>query len=316
LFAAEALMGLKPGDPAPDFTLTTIEGKVINLAKLRGSITILTFWKRDQEYSDHTLADLERIYQEYQAKGLIILGINADKVQESEIKKIAIAQSISYPLAIDPELKVYGQFGVMVLPTTMIIAPDGRLTYYCPIHPRDFYEKIRGQVRLLLGEITPAQLEAELQPHKLPTESEARKKALRQFKLGRTLLDRGLNDKARQVLEKAAQTDPLFLDPHILLARLYLQAREVDKVFAEVEQALKINPKSKEVRLIQGMAYALRGEDAKALSILEELVTNNPKPLPEAYYQLGKLYQKQNKILQALESYRRALEILLDKEEK
>ncbi len=82
---------------------------------------------------------------------------------------------------------------------------------------------------------------------------------------------------------------------------------------AELEQALKLDPGSKEAKLLLGMAYAAQGEDKQAVSVLEGLLKNNPRPPPEAYYQLGKIYQKQNKTSQALEAYRRALELLFEK---
>jgi alkyl hydroperoxide reductase subunit AhpC len=56
---------LEPGDPAPDFQARTIDGKGITLSDLKGKIIILAFWKRDQDYSEKILADLEPIYQEY-----------------------------------------------------------------------------------------------------------------------------------------------------------------------------------------------------------------------------------------------------------
>lgn len=312
-WAAMALMGLRPGDPAPDFQVTTLDGKEISLTNLKGKTAILAFWKRGQGSSEKTLADLERIYQEYKAKGVIVVAINADNAPEQEIRRIGSAQNLSYPLARDEGLKAYGRFGVMVLPTTLVIGPEGKLEYYRSIHPRDFYAQIRGYVRLLLGEITQAQLEKELYPRKIPEESPARKKAKRYLTLGRTLMDRGLEEKARQELEKAVRADPSFLEPHILLARLYLQGEEVTKAMAELDQALELDPHSKEAKLLQGIAYAARGEDSQAISVLEGLLKNSPKPLPEAYYQIGKIYQKQNKTSQALEMYRRALELLLEK---
>ncbi len=312
-WAAMALMGLKPGDSAPDFQITAIDGKEITLSNLKGKIAILAFWKRDQRYSEKTLADLERIYQEYKAKGVIVLAINADKAPDQEIRSIGTTQNLSYPLARDEGLKVYGRFGVMVLPTTLVVGPDGKLEYYRSIHPRDFYAQVRGHVRLLLGEITQAQLEKELYPREIREDTAARKKAKRYLNLGRTLMDRGLQEKARQELEKAVQADPSFLEPHILLARLYLQGKEATEAMAELDQALKLDPGSKDAKLLQGIAYAAQGEDSQAISVLEALVKNNPKPPPEAYYQIGKIYQKQKKTSQAMESYRRALELLLEK---
>jgi tetratricopeptide (TPR) repeat protein len=44
---------------------------------------------------------------------------------------------------------------------------------------------------------------------------------------------------------------------------------------------------------------------------LQELVENNPEPPPEAYYEIGKIYEKQKQTSEALAAYRMALELLL-----
>ncbi len=58
LWAAMTLIGLKPGDPPPDFQIRTIDGKEITLSNLKKKIVILAFWKRGQDYSVKTLPGL------------------------------------------------------------------------------------------------------------------------------------------------------------------------------------------------------------------------------------------------------------------
>jgi tetratricopeptide (TPR) repeat protein len=311
--AEKAIMGLNPGDQAPDFQIRTIDGRKTTMAMLKGKIVILAFWKRDKGSSRKALVDLERIYQEYRDRGVIALAVNADKAPEPEIRGIRASQNLSYLMAGDPELKIYSRFGAMVLPTTLIVGPDGKLAFYRSMYPRNFYGQIRGHVRLLLGEITQAQLEAELHPEKMLKDLEARKKAKRYLHLGQSMMKINLREKARMQLENAVRADPSFPEPRILLARIYLQDKEVSKGVAELEQALELDPDSKEARLLQGMAYAIQGQDSLAMSVLEELVKNNPKPPPEAYYHIGKIHERQDRTSQALEAYRMALELILGK---
>lgn len=308
---AVALRGLKPGDKAPDFQIRTGDGKKITLRNQKGKILVLAFWKRSQVFSEKALSDLERIYQEFRDRGVNVLAINADKASDSEIKIIETTQNLNYPLASDTELKVYGRFGVIVIPTTLVLGPQGRLAYYRSIHTKDFYDQVRGHVRVLLGEITPARLEKELNPREIKVEPEARKKANLHLAMARMLMtENSLKHKAREELEKAVQTDSTLREAHILLARLYLKDNEVNKAGAELEKALKLGPGSEDDKLLQGRAYASRGQDSKALSVLEDLINNDPEPPSEAYFQIGKIYEKQKKISQAQEAYRMALELI------
>jgi Tfp pilus assembly protein PilF/peroxiredoxin len=311
---AVAFRGLKPGDKVPDFQIRTVGGKEITLRNQKGKILVLAFWKRSQDFSQKVLTDLERIYKAYRDRGVTVLAINADKASESEIKGLGTTQNLSYPLASDTEFKAYGQFGVIVLPTTMILGPKGRLAYYRSIYANDFYVQVRGKVRLLLGEITPAQLERELNPRKIKVESQARKKANLHLAMARLLMtENSLKHKAREELEKAVKADPTLREAHILLARLYLKDNEVSKAGDELEEAFKLGPGSEDDRLLQGRAYASRGQDSKALSVLEGLINNDSEPPSEAYFQIGKIYEKQKKDSQAQEAYRMALELIPDK---
>ena len=310
LSGAVALMNMKPGDMAPDFQIRSVDGKELTLSSLKGDVVILAFWKRSHDNSERAMADLERIYQEYRDRGVTVMAINGDKTPEPEIRRIRADRDLSYLLAGDPDLKVYGLFGVITLPTTLVIGPGGVLAYYLTIHTRDFYAQVRGYIRVLLGEITPAQLEAELSPKKIDRDSDARKKAIRHLNFARVLMKAGLNDKARNELEKAVQADPLFPEPHILLARLYLQDKKVHQVGTELEYAFRQIPGSKDAAFLQGISYASRGKDDLALSVFKGLLKNNPEPLPEAYYQIGRIYERQNKPDQALEAYQRALELI------
>jgi peroxiredoxin/predicted negative regulator of RcsB-dependent stress response len=312
-WAAEALRGLKVGDPAPNFDLRAIDGQEITLQDLKGKVGILAFWRREQKNSQEALRDLEKIYQELKDKEIMVLAINGDRAKDQEIKEVGVSYGLSYLLAGDEERNVYKDFGIIVLPSTIIIGPEGKLEYFTPIHPNNFFDRVRGGIRVLLGEITPDQLEAELYPKKLPERTEARKKAIKHLNLGRVILKSGSQERAIAEIEKSIQADPQFLDPHILLVRLFLKDKDITKASKELDQARQLAPDSKEVKLLEGIIFALRGEDAKALELLEEIVKLNPKPPAEAYYYIGKVYQNQNKIEQAMESYRKALENLLDR---
>ena len=310
LWAAAALMNLEVGEQVPSFEMRTIDGKEISSDKMKGRILILAFWKTGQAESKENLADLEQLYRKYRDRGVLVLAINADNAPESEIIRTKTAQSLSYLLASDKDLTVYGRFGVVVLPSTLVIGPDGKLVYYHPIRRGDFYQQVEGRLRVMLGDITTARLEAELKPQKISGSSAERKKAERYVNMGRALMDMGLKENARENLITAAETDPSFSEAHILLAKIYLQEKDVEHAGKALGQALKQVSGAKGEKLRQGISHADRGEDSLALSFFMQVIEEDPSPPPEAYYHMGRIYEKQNKTSQALASYRAALERL------
>ena len=179
----------------------------------------------------------------------------------SEIRRIRVEQNLSYPFAGDADFKAYGQFGIMVLPTTLVLGPNGRLAHYNPIHGKGFYDQIRGYARLLLGEITLAELEKELNPGQIKVLPDARRKAGLHLSMAKMFMnEESLKHKVREELEKAVQTDPSLLEARILLARLYLADQEFEKAKSELKEALKLDSDSEEAQQLLKIANADQGK--------------------------------------------------------
>ena len=301
----------KQGDRVPNLAIRTIDGKQISLDEQKGKITVLAFWKQDDEKSSKMLTDLSRISQEFQNKEVTFLAINGDKASDKQIREMALAKKPTCLFVSDPDLTAYSSLGILVLPTTLIVGPDGKLAFIQDLYSRNFYTQTRAYVRFLLGEITQDKLNAELDPGTSVKVSPARIKAERYVNLGRVLLDLKEKEKARAALRKAVEADPSFPEPHLLLAGLCLEDKEVRKAGAELEQALRLYPNPREGKLLEGLTYAGQGEDGLAIAVLQELVENNPEPPPEAYYEIGKIYEKQKKTSEALAAYQMALQLLL-----
>ena len=301
----------KQGDRVPSISIRTIDGNQISLDERKGKIIVLAFWKQDDDKSSKMLTDLSRVSQEFQDKDVTFLAINGDRASERQIGEMALAKEPTCLFASDPDLAAYSSLGILVLPTTLIVGPDGKLAFIQDLYSRNFYTQTRAYVRFLLGEITQDQLNTELDPGTAVKVSPARIKAERYVNLGRVLLDLKEKEKARGALQKAVEADPSFPEPHLLLAELCLEDKEVRKAGAELEQALRLYPSPREGKLLQGLTYADQGEDGLAVAVLQELVENNPEPPPEAYHQIGKIYEKQEKASEALEAYRMALQLLL-----
>jgi tetratricopeptide (TPR) repeat protein len=301
----------KPGDEVPNLAIRTIDGKQISLGEQKGKMTVLAFWKQDDDKSSKMLTDLARLSQEFQDKYVIFLAINGDKASDKQLQEMALTKESTCLFVSDPDLTTYSTLGILVLPTTLIVGPDGKLAFIQDLYSRNFYTQTRAYVRFLLGEITQDQLNAELDPGTSVKVSKARIKAERYVNLGHVLLAIKEKEKAREALKKAVEADPTFPEPHMLLAGLCLEDKELRGAGAELEQALILCPSPQEGKLLQGLTYAGQGEDGLAIAVLQELVENNPQPPPEAYYQLGMIYEKQKKTSEALAAYQMALELLL-----
>jgi thiol-disulfide isomerase/thioredoxin len=62
-------------EAAPDFSLTTLDGKTITKASLQGKPTLLMFWASWCGTCQHELPNVKALYEQHKAKGLQAVAI-------------------------------------------------------------------------------------------------------------------------------------------------------------------------------------------------------------------------------------------------
>jgi peroxiredoxin len=67
---------------------------------------------------------LETLYQKYREKGLAVVSINVNPLNEVS-EKFRQADKVSFPVLLDPDLVAAKRYGAKVLPTTFILDRDG-----------------------------------------------------------------------------------------------------------------------------------------------------------------------------------------------
>lgn len=117
---------LKTGDPAPDFTLTDLDGNSVRLAELRGQVVALRFWADWCPYCKDEMKALEPVHQRLQHRDLRLLAVNVGQDRETA-ERFVHRLELSYPALLDPESAVARRYGVIGLPTTVFIDRGGRV---------------------------------------------------------------------------------------------------------------------------------------------------------------------------------------------
>jgi peroxiredoxin len=113
---------------APDITLKTIDGEVIDLAALRGQPVLVSFWATTCAVCIMELPQLIALYHELAPKGLQIVAVAMAYDPPNRVVAMRKVRRIPYPVALDIDASVARAFGdIRVTPTTFLIAPDGRV---------------------------------------------------------------------------------------------------------------------------------------------------------------------------------------------
>ncbi len=128
--------GKTPVEPqylaAPDVVFVSMDGEKTKLSDYRGSsVVLINFWGLRCQSCIEEMPFLERLHNEYDGTGLVILGVNTDGVDGTLLKKFLpqIPVSVTYPLIIDPDFSLVDTFEMVAAPLTILVAKDGIVRY-------------------------------------------------------------------------------------------------------------------------------------------------------------------------------------------
>jgi peroxiredoxin len=125
-------------------TLTTLDGKQVDFAQLRGKVVALYFWSTTHKGSTDRLEALRQVYADNRKKGLEVVTVSYDKEEDREkLLKFIKDNRVNLPVYFDgkgakadfvaklnvnnvPRLLVFDQKGILY--TTILGSPIGQLT--------------------------------------------------------------------------------------------------------------------------------------------------------------------------------------------
>lgn len=119
--------GASTGQVAPSFNLKNLEGQAVALADYKGKVVVLDFWATWCGPCKRIIPDLNKLYQAYQDRGLVVVGISVDRKPESVLPKFIKQFKISYPILIADQTVTQAYGGIKYIPTLFIIDKQGKV---------------------------------------------------------------------------------------------------------------------------------------------------------------------------------------------
>lgn len=134
--AASPAFAADVGQPAPDFALKDLDGKVHRLSDLKGTVVVLEWFNPGCPYvvAAHTKGSLVGAAARASKEGVVWLAINsgAPGKQGHGIdtnRTAARTWSMSYPILIDESGEVGKAYGATNTPHMFVVGKDGKLAY-------------------------------------------------------------------------------------------------------------------------------------------------------------------------------------------
>lgn len=329
--AAFALEGLQVGMKAPLVRLKDLSGREVALADQRdANAVVVVFWATWSDNSPAMLERLERLYRKHKREKLRVLAVNVEKQQIdphdlAEIKKMVVRLGLSFAVLVDEGLKTFREYGVVAVPSTVVVDREGTIRAEMASFPlaqrEDLFELIDALAEN--REITKRKVSSGYQP--VP-------RAVRYYNLARAMVSRGMSDAVDDNLKKSISTDPKFVLPMLLLAKLYRERAETEEAIeyrgsavvtatfkAErekylkeaallVENALKAAPQSAPVLTEEALILISRGKRDEAKKRLAEAIKIEGSYTP-AHFLLASLLVREGKAEEGEEEFRKAIRL-------
>ena len=315
----------------------------MKFSQLKGEkLTAVVFWSTWSAKSGAVLARMQQLYDRYRDRGFAVIAVNADEQHITDqtingLKETVDRLKLSYPVLLDPGLAAFNDFGVIALPSTVVVDAGRVVRYELSGYPLEGAEN--------MAEFIAETIEGRKRGSAGTTSQHPSPAAVRAFNMAQTLLkSRQTADNAEIWLKKAIDADPDFLLPRISLARIYSQRRADAPARAELEQVLQREPANimalcdlglvalnegktgEAVILLEkalktsdavsecftyaALAHGRTGDMGRAMKLFEEAARINPRD-PAVLEYKGKLLEEKGRVPEAATAYRQALEKIL-----
>jgi peroxiredoxin len=121
------LVGNVEGVRAPDFTLSSLDGRKVKLSDFRGKAVLLNFWATWCPPCKVEMPWFEDLQKQYGKDGLVVLGVAMDDSEPATIAKFASELGVNYQVLLGTD-QVSDDYGdVQYLPTTFYINREGAI---------------------------------------------------------------------------------------------------------------------------------------------------------------------------------------------
>ncbi len=114
---------------APPFDVLDLNGEVFSLLDYRGRVVFLNFWQTTCLPCEIEMPDLARFSREQGDEGVAVIALNFGETNETVREWLAARDIVGLKVGMDYESRIQRAYGVLNLPTTFVIDPEGRVVY-------------------------------------------------------------------------------------------------------------------------------------------------------------------------------------------
>jgi peroxiredoxin len=128
LLSAGLWFVLTSPDRAPQAVFTTLEGKRIALADLKGHMVLINFWATSCPGCVQEMPQIASTYRQYKDKGFEVVAVAMPYDPPDNVVNYAKKNALPFPVALDIDGSISHLFGeVQVTPSSFVIDAQGNV---------------------------------------------------------------------------------------------------------------------------------------------------------------------------------------------
>jgi cytochrome c biogenesis protein CcmG/thiol:disulfide interchange protein DsbE len=136
-FSKMKINPIKSNKKAPDFSLTDLNGKGVEIKQFKGKVIFLNFWATWCGPCKKEMPSLEILHQQFKGRNFVLLTISVDYEGIKPVQELIHKHQYTFPVLLDPKGETLDLFEVKGIPTTFLIDKKGKIVGRA-IGPRDW----------------------------------------------------------------------------------------------------------------------------------------------------------------------------------
>jgi peroxiredoxin len=118
------------GKAAPDFTLSTLDGKSVTLSEQKGKVVLLDFWATWCPPCVKALPHVQKLSEDKARadKGLVVWAVNVGE-GKGKIEPFMNKHGFNFGVPMDQKSTAMKSYGIEGIPTQIVVGKDGKVAY-------------------------------------------------------------------------------------------------------------------------------------------------------------------------------------------
>ncbi|MBD1380407.1 TlpA family protein disulfide reductase [Metabacillus arenae] len=125
---AQTSIGTVEREYAPEFILTTLDGKEVRLSDFKGKKVILNFWASWCSPCKSEMPVMQHFYENHHNKmEIVAVNLTSAERNKMKIKQFVGENKLTFPVLLDTMGSVGHTYQILTIPTTYMLNEDGKI---------------------------------------------------------------------------------------------------------------------------------------------------------------------------------------------